>query len=517
MIIKGKKLIFFTTNYQVSIWPLCMLAEMLMYYFYKLAGENYGGEVLGEWRNRTNRWAVNIEKYDVKITEKMLAKAERDKEWALKIAAKIPAVCEDLLKFTQKLFNADLSKKTDGELYNLYMNYRKKFIDMYVYAWFPNSLEGKKNVLTAKLENYLKLKLEKSGKYLSILITPLKFSKREKEKIVFLSLIDYIYRNKKARILFQNKGIRDIDNALSAIFPKINKLFANHCKKYCWLSFDYDGPVRDKNYFLRKAKELINLGRDPRQMIAKIFKEKEVIKNKQEQFIKELSLLKDKKFNYLFRLARELMYLKDYRKDILFKSYYHMNKLINEIGRRLSLSATQIKHILPREMKSVLLDKKYNINEINERIKYSVLLYEEAPAGKYPKGAIKIFTGRMAKQIVKQKVKIEKYDANIKEIRGQSAYPGTARGKVKLIFSTNDMRKMNQGDILVSPSTNPNLLPAMKKAAAIITDKGGITCHAAIVSRELRIPCIIGTEIATKILKDGQAVKVDATKGVVKL
>ncbi len=72
------------------------------------------------------------------------------------------------------------------------------------------------------------------------------------------------------------------------------------------------------------------------------------------------------------------------------------------------------------------------------------------------------------------------------------------------------------GDILLSQATSPDLLPAMKKAAAIVTEQGGITSHAAIVSRELGIPCVIGTKIATKVLKDGDLVEVDANRGIVK-
>ncbi|MFH1588850.1 MAG: PEP-utilizing enzyme, partial [Candidatus Diapherotrites archaeon] len=93
---------------------------------------------------------------------------------------------------------------------------------------------------------------------------------------------------------------------------------------------------------------------------------------------------------------------------------------------------------------------------------------------------------------------------------------GLVKGKVKVVNHPNEMHKMNQGDIMVSHSTNPNLVPAMKKAGAIITDVGGITCHAAIVSRELNIPCVIGTKSATKILKDGEKVEVNATKGIIK-
>ena len=78
------------------------------------------------------------------------------------------------------------------------------------------------------------------------------------------------------------------------------------------------------------------------------------------------------------------------------------------------------------------------------------------------------------------------------------------------------MSKMKPGDILVSKATNPNVVPAMKIAGAIITDEGGITCHAAIISRELKIPCVIGTKIATQVLKDGDKVEVDANNGIIK-
>ena len=76
---------------------------------------------------------------------------------------------------------------------------------------------------------------------------------------------------------------------------------------------------------------------------------------------------------------------------------------------------------------------------------------------------------------------------------------------------------MNKGDILVSIATDPDIVPAMKKAAAFITEQGGVTSHAAIVAREMKKPCVIGTKIATKVLKDGDLVEVDATRGIVKI
>ncbi len=104
-----------------------------------------------------------------------------------------------------------------------------------------------------------------------------------------------------------------------------------------------------------------------------------------------------------------------------------------------------------------------------------------------------------------------------KGIHGTPSYRAKPlRGKVRLIFSEKEVGAFRAGEILVTQMTDPDCIVAIRKARAIITDEGGITCHAAIVSRELRIPCVVGTKIATKVLKDGDRVEVDATKGVIK-
>ncbi|MGI5921076.1 MAG: phosphoenolpyruvate synthase [Syntrophomonadaceae bacterium] len=99
-------------------------------------------------------------------------------------------------------------------------------------------------------------------------------------------------------------------------------------------------------------------------------------------------------------------------------------------------------------------------------------------------------------------------------VKGMPASPGIASGKVNIIRD-NDISTVKEGDILVTVMTNPDMVPAMSKARAIITDEGGRTCHAAIVSRELGVPCIVGCHNATDILETGQEVTVDATRGVV--
>ncbi len=100
-------------------------------------------------------------------------------------------------------------------------------------------------------------------------------------------------------------------------------------------------------------------------------------------------------------------------------------------------------------------------------------------------------------------------------VRGLGAAPGSASGRVRLLSDPHDTQAFNEGDVLVAHMTTPDWVPLMRKAAAIVTDSGGMTCHAAIVTRELGIPCIVGTGDATKRLRDGELVTVDATHGTV--
>jgi pyruvate, water dikinase len=100
-------------------------------------------------------------------------------------------------------------------------------------------------------------------------------------------------------------------------------------------------------------------------------------------------------------------------------------------------------------------------------------------------------------------------------LTGAPASPGIASGPVKILLDASEIDKISPGEILIAPQTNPDYVPAMRKAAAIVTDKGGRTSHAAIVSRELGIPCVVGTEKATQIFRDGETVTVDGIEGKV--
>lgn len=143
-------------------------------------------------------------------------------------------------------------------------------------------------------------------------------------------------------------------------------------------------------------------------------------------------------------------------------------------------------------------------DELRHRSKSSAMLYEL--------GSFKIFTGSDARTILH----IVEPTVNKSVLSGQTGYAGKVHGLVRIVQKPSLIKVFNRGDILVAGMTRPDFVPLMKKAGAIVTDAGGILSHAAIVARELKKPCVIDTKVASKILKNGDRVEVDANNGVVR-
>ena len=123
-------------------------------------------------------------------------------------------------------------------------------------------------------------------------------------------------------------------------------------------------------------------------------------------------------------------------------------------------------------------------------------------------------TTQKEKEEEKEAVGVDIEEANVL-VRGFGASPGVGKGNVSIIADIAEIGKMKDGGVLVTKMTTPDYVVAMRKASAIVTDAGGMTCHAAIVSREMGIPCIVGTKDATEVLKEGEFITVDATHGMV--
>lgn len=133
------------------------------------------------------------------------------------------------------------------------------------------------------------------------------------------------------------------------------------------------------------------------------------------------------------------------------------------------------------------------------------------------KGINVFYEGEKGKELLKREGINLEVDKQTNIIKGQSANSGKVIGRARVLKTSSNVKDFKKGDIIITGMTTPDFVPLIKKCSAIITDEGGITCHAAIVSRELKKPCIIGTKIATQVLKDGDLVEVDADNGVVKI
>jgi len=242
----------------------------------------------------------------------------------------------------------------------------------------------------------------------------------------------------------------------------------------------------------------------PEKKIIKINKELAKIKKQKQKYFQELKI--SKRYKDLFSIYSDFMLTKIFRRYAQIFWAYQASKLLKEISKRLKLTLDEIRYMLPDEIKRGLIGDRINRKEIRRRINFCFYYVEEG---------VDLISSDSKHKILKQlKFSSEK---NLKELKGQIGCLGKVKGIVKIVNTQKEINKMEQGNILVSIATNPDLVPAMKKAAAIVTEQGGVTSHAAIVARELKIPCVIGTKIATKVLKDGNLVEVDADKGIVKI
>ena len=178
--------------------------------------------------------------------------------------------------------------------------------------------------------------------------------------------------------------------------------------------------------------------------------------------------------------------------------------LIIELSKR--TKRTDVDCLNSDEIKQVLNEN--NITDANGRRKLVVVYWNDN---------IIVETNDKASKKIKELMSVE----STKEIKGTVVCSGKVKGKVCIIPLAIDasdyIARMQKNDILVAPTTGPEMMIAIQKASAIVTDEGGLMSHAAIVSRELNIPCIVGTKNATQLLKDGDLVEVDAIKGIVKI
>lgn len=227
---------------------------------------------------------------------------------------------------------------------------------------------------------------------------------------------------------------------------------------------------------------------------------------------KEIAAYKEKltgKLLGLFEFVQLTMQVRDVRKEYFQKMFTVLSNLAREMFRRQGLPEEDVVYAVTDE----LVSGKYKERDYGKKLKQrkpGVVAYVSNNGWQVECGGV----GRARRELEKLVHGVRQ--EGVGEFRGSTAYPGLARGKVSVISSKKDLGKFIPGSVLVTSMTRPEFLPIMKQAVAVVTDEGGITCHAAIASRELKIPCVIGTKVATQVLRDGDLVEVDAERGIIK-
>jgi phosphohistidine swiveling domain-containing protein len=196
-----------------------------------------------------------------------------------------------------------------------------------------------------------------------------------------------------------------------------------------------------------------------------------------------------------------------YAEKVYTESEIFMRSFANVLSKKNGYASHLLLCLMKEELEEYFkLGKLPSKDILEDRYKEGALLFNK---GKYDH-----ITGSLVKELEEL---VTESLLGEKVIKGVTAYPGKIRGKVRIIFKPEEVHDFKKGEILVTGMTRPEYTHLIDKAAGFITDAGGMLSHAAILAREMKKPCVVGTEIATKVLKDGMEVEIDAEKGIVKI
>jgi len=435
------------------------------------------------------------------VEEKAFKLVKKEPKIFKRLIKKINQISTPFLKFCRRINQENLEKKTNAQLLNYYLTYHRLYKRVYGLYFFILSVE---RVLMYYLKNYLidkKIVPTKIDEILNILTTSSRAMFAKEEYLSLLKLAQQIYYRKNWRNIFRGQ-VEKIEKKLYN-HSTIRKMVKKHYQKYFWLFRDYEDPILTERDIIKRLKDLFK--KDPQKEFRRINKEGFELKTKIKQIEKKY---KTSQLNHrMFEAMRDGIYYKELRKKIVSLSLYYTDNLLIEIGRRTNLSLRQVRQFLVQEVELALLHKKDYQEILAERIKLGAFLVT--------KGKSVVWQGKEAQKLFSKFVKVPK---GVKEIKGITASPGHAKGKVKIVINPEDCAKVQKGDIMVTVQAVPSFSSAIMRASALVADGGtGITSHPATLAREAGIPCLINTKIATQVLKDGDEIEVDANKGIIKI
>lgn len=438
-----------------------------------------------------------IDQADItRVTGIFLKRIRREKHLGKKLISQWRVDNRKFFGFIKDIEKNDLKKIADKKLAEVYLN----FSEIYSRTITSSSLIdgfalGSDEIIQTEINNLLDQRkiIKGRGNIFSILTAPTKQSFINEAEIALLKIAA------KARV-FKNR-----ESAFKDL--KIKKMLRQHTNQYFWTKNNYnDNYALNSGHFIEEIKTILASPIDISQEIKRI---KNTPTLSQEGKKKLLARLKPGVYlKNLLEISEDFTFWQDERKKRTFLFTHYASLLFEEIGRRRGYSLAEMKYLTRAEVVQLLQGRKFSHLELAKRSRY-LIVYEKG-------NQYEILSGNKALSVANYIFKNRSY-SGICDFRGLTASIGKVRGYARIVTSVKDIDKVKTGDILVAVMTRPDYIMGIKKAAAIVTDEGGITCHAAIISRELGIPCIIGTKIGTKVLKDGYLIEVNANHGLVRL
>jgi len=421
----------------------------------------------------------------------------------------IISMSNQLLKVSDEIERKNFANASNEQLADFFEHYYLgTYQPLHTQGRIQNSVDSPEMLFSSFL---LKLLKERStgkktnpARAFSKLTAPLEPSFMQKEYEDRIKIMRRISANHKAAELFKTTEAKHIVREIQG--TPIGEAIAEHTHNYGWLGYGYTGPNWTQEHFIKQITDLLRQDPEADSLLAEEEKKRSETRRTQQEISREYGLTDYERG--LFAAARGFVYAKAYRKDAMFKFFSCTEHFFEEIAKRRYASVTDVRYCMPTEVRA-FLEGTLDLEELQKRREHSV--WETTDEGE------KFYYGNEANAFIKTLSFTRENTRQTNEINGMCACPGRAKGHVKIINKPDEIHKMTKGDVLVSIATTPDIVTAMKQASAIITDMGGMTCHAAIVSRELNIPCVVGTKNATKTLKDGMLVDIDATHGLVKI
>ncbi len=455
------------------------------------------------WLERTQNYFY--EKSEIDATVDALAeKTVRDPSFLYVFLKTCYDRSLSLNDFAGRAVARDLNDEPSEALVGRIDGFVSLFEDMYEYATaLPLLGYRHDNPLTSRMNALLIGKAgaigeaAKFGDYLLVLNRPVKRLQTQDQELAVLKLASRAAK----------EGIKERGELQRVFGSEIERIR----EKYSWLSFDFcDTIAWNVDYYASLVAEKTLLA--PEAIAEEIESNERYEERAAAEFdeaARKLRLSESEKA--VFEVVRDVGYYKWAREQVFQQATLRMKRVQDELGARTGMPSTlESKYLVSSEWSGALKNAGEFVDKAKLRTKNCLMLVTRS--------GTTIVEGAAAENDYSKMVFVEEdVNAVVKELRGMPACAGVARGRVSVVNVFSEARKMKQGDVLVSVATTPDLVPAMKRASAIVTSEGGVTCHAAIVSRELGIPCVVGVRNVHKILRDGDEVEVDATAGIIKI